>query len=416
MSTENSLRKRTMRDLIRNFTPAWFAVTMGTGSISILFHSFPYGSNLQGMQIMSLAFMLLNLVLFLTFSVITLARYLMFPDIWRVMIHHPIQSLYIGTFPMGATTILNIAVSVVYQRYGAGGRPFLYFIWACWWLNVVISVICCWGMLHFMMTSQKHSLENMTAAWLLPVVTLIVASSTGGVIATPLTDYSTTHGMITVVVSAFMVTIGVSLSLMLLTVYLLRLITHGLPPGATVMSVFLPLGPMGQAGYSIILIGQYFKQVLPLKGSDSAFLTYEATGSSIQVLCVCLGFVLWSLASMWIIFGLLAVQDVLRQTRVTFRVPFWGLIFPNGVYANLTITLANVFKSSFFRVFGSIYAAATIILWTCVMLKTLVLVRDRTIFEAPCLEDANYAQSNTRSDRSTSRSNERKSTMTAMSG
>jgi len=120
------------------------------------------------MQITSLAFMFLNLVLFLLFSVITIARYCLFPNVWRFMIHHPVQSLYIGTFPMGkyiaclsararnnysftgATTILNIAVGVIHDHYGFGGKPFLYFIWACWWANVAISLLCCFGMLHFM--------------------------------------------------------------------------------------------------------------------------------------------------------------------------------------------------------------------------------------------------------------------------
>ncbi|THV05062.1 hypothetical protein K435DRAFT_713587 [Dendrothele bispora CBS 962.96] len=368
---------------------------MGTGSISILFHAFPYGHS-EGMQIASLVFMFLNLILFLVFSVVTLARYLLFPRVWQFMARHPVQSLYVGTFPMGATTILNIAVGVIHDHYGFGGKQILYLIWACWWANVAISLTCCFGMLHFMKTAQKHSLESMTAVWLLPVVTLVVASSTGGVIATSLYNYNKSDAMITVVVSVFMVTVGLALSFMLLTIYLLRLIVYGLPPGATVLSVFLPLGPMGQAGYSILLIGQFFNKVLPLHKSNSTLLTAETTGEIINVICTFVAFALWSLATMWIIFACLAVQDVLRQTRIKFRVPFWGLIFPNGVYANLTINLAGTFDSSFFRILGSIYAVATLILWVFVAIRTVILVRRRTIFEAPCLEDVDIRQFNLR--------------------
>lgn len=169
----------------------------------------------------------------------------------------------------------------------------------------------------------------MTAAWLLPVVTVIVASSTGGVFSPILNEYNPSYALITQVVSIFMVTIGLSLALMLLTIYILRLIVVGVPEGNNVLSVFLPLGPTGQAGYSILLAGQYFKEILPLQYGSSTFLTDPSTGPIINVLCVCISFTLWALASMWMIFALLAMQHVLRKTRIVFKVNFWGLIFPN---------------------------------------------------------------------------------------
>ena len=87
----------------------------------------------------------------------------------------------------------------------------------------------------------------MTAVWLLPVVTVIVASASGGVIAPSLYKYSASHALITITLSAVLVTIGITLALMMLTIYLLRLIVHGLPPTATIISVFLPLGPTGMS-------------------------------------------------------------------------------------------------------------------------------------------------------------------------
>jgi C4-dicarboxylate transporter/malic acid transport protein. len=189
----------------------------------------------------------------------------------------------------------------------------------------------------------------MTAVWLLPVVTLIVASSSGGLLALALQKYSPSHAVITVAVSLFMVAIGLSLALMMLTVYLLRLIIYGLPPGATIISVFLPLGPTGQAGYSILLIGQSFKSLIPLQYGNSDMLTSSATGEIINTICVSLAFVLWSLASMWMIFALLGVYDVLKQTRFPFRVPFWGLIFPN--VSNLPIIFYS--RNNYFPPFSN---------------------------------------------------------------
>ncbi len=99
---------------------------------------------------MTLVFFFLNLCLFLTFTVISAIRYILWPDIWSIMIRNPVQSLFISTFPMGATTILNIAVSLINSQYGFGGKPFLYVLWALWWLDSALSVLCCWGVLHYM--------------------------------------------------------------------------------------------------------------------------------------------------------------------------------------------------------------------------------------------------------------------------
>jgi len=84
------------------------------------------------MKITSLAFFLLNLILFILFSAVTFARYLLFPDVWSIMLQHPVQSLYVGTFPMGAATLISVAVSVVNGEFGFGGVSFLYFCWAAW--------------------------------------------------------------------------------------------------------------------------------------------------------------------------------------------------------------------------------------------------------------------------------------------
>ena len=177
-------------------------------------------------------------------------------------------------------------------------------------------------------TYQKHSLDTMTAIWLLPVVTLLVASSSGGVLCKAIQVYSQLHALQTLTVSVFMVTVGLSLALMILTIYFMRLILHGLPPGTSTLSVFLPLGPTGQSGYAILLIGQNINQLLPYP-SQSIFLNSSTAGQAVETISICVSFLLWSLATMWILYALLAVYSRLRQSRVEFIITFWGLVFPN---------------------------------------------------------------------------------------
>ena len=52
----------------------------------------------------------------------------------------------------------------------------------------------------------------------------------------------------------------------------------------------------------------------------------------------------------------------------------------------MTIQLYSVLDVNFFRVWGAMYAAATLCLWVVVFGKTLYMVRYGYVFEAPCLE------------------------------
>jgi Voltage-dependent anion channel len=155
--------------LSREASPALFAVTMGTfyntqtpqlrlftpnptgtGAISILFSVFPFGAETQPMIVLSLIFFFLNLFLYCSFFIILGLKYICYPDRWSSLLRNPTASMYAGCFPMGATTLINVAVSVINGKLNYGGKSFLYFIWAMWWLDVFISFVCCWVGVHAM--------------------------------------------------------------------------------------------------------------------------------------------------------------------------------------------------------------------------------------------------------------------------
>ncbi|KXN90619.1 Sulfite efflux pump SSU1, partial [Leucoagaricus sp. SymC.cos] len=360
----------------------------GTGSISILFFAFPYGQGTRLMAILSLAFNFLNIALFILFNACTIARFTVDPGSLRDLLKHPNYSLFFGCYPMGATTILNVSVNVVYQYYGFGGKRFVYFLWALWWINITISALCFWGGTHLMITRHSHSLSTMTAAWILPVVTFVVASSTGAVTADAVRVFSEHSALITLVVSAFLLTSGLLLASMMLAVYVLRLVVYGFPPGLSILSVFLPLGVSAQAGYSASLIGAELRSLLPLTSSQSPFFSMRLSGDAIHIFCSITAFLLWSWAVLWITYALLGLVHILRRTRIQFKLTAWGLVFPNGVFANLTIRLAEVFDSGFFRVVGAIYSILTFLLWCYVSYNTILMLP--TLFQSQPVESGAY--------------------------
>jgi len=111
-----SKNERGWPKLVRNFTPSWFSVTMGTGIVSILLHNLPY--NGDWLYWISVVIFALNVALFILFTFISIVRYTVYPEIWLAMIRHPAQSLFVGTFPMGLATITNMIVFVCVPAWG----------------------------------------------------------------------------------------------------------------------------------------------------------------------------------------------------------------------------------------------------------------------------------------------------------
>ncbi len=178
-------------------------------------------------------------------------------------------------------------------------------------------------------SKHEHSHQQMTSVWLLPVVTLIVASSVGGELAQALHVHSATCALTTIAFTIFILSIGLALAFMILTIYFHRLVLHGFPQGLSIVSSFMPLGPCGQAGFSVLIIGQFMKDTLPVPGSKSPFLGSAQAGEIVFALCVCMSFFLWAFATMWLVYALLGIQHILRRTRISFDLAFWGMIFPN---------------------------------------------------------------------------------------
>lgn len=79
---------------------SWFAVTMGTGIVSILLRNLPYNVSWVSHGI-AVGFFILNIGLFVIFTGISAVRYALYPEIWTAMIAHPGQSLFLGCYPMG---------------------------------------------------------------------------------------------------------------------------------------------------------------------------------------------------------------------------------------------------------------------------------------------------------------------------
>jgi C4-dicarboxylate transporter/malic acid transport protein len=357
------------RWVVRNFTSSWFTIVMGTGIVSIILHQMPY--NGAWLYYLSIIVFVLNVVLFTVAMAITVVRYVLYPEIWGVMIIHPTQSLFLGTVPMGFATIINMVVLVCVPAWGAWTVTFA---WALWWVDSVVAVaICCY--LPFIIIYCHHSqLSTMTATWLLPIVAPTVAAATGALIAGVLPNPQ--HALWTLIISYVMWGMSVPLAMMTLTIYFHRLTMHALPPREVIVSVFLPLGPMGQGGFGIMQLGKVAVKVLPETNTLPPL-----AGQILYVFGFATALIMWGFGLVWLS---LAVTSISRS-RFPFNMGWWGFTFPAGTYVLSTILLATELNSRFFRVLGTIFSVCIILLWIVVSVGTVVKTYYREMFFSPCL-------------------------------
>ena len=125
-------------------------IHLGTGIIAILFHEFPFLSDKAAVQYIALIIHIFNIVLFVIFITCDFIRYVFYPRIWVAMIMHTSQSLFLGALPMGTATVISASTVILYDQFKFGGEPFLYFLWYFWWVDVMLSLLCCFGQLHIM--------------------------------------------------------------------------------------------------------------------------------------------------------------------------------------------------------------------------------------------------------------------------
>lgn len=97
------------------------------------------------------------------------------------------------------------------------------------------------------------TLNNMTAAWLLPIVAPIVAAGSGAIVGNILPHPN--DQLITLFTSYILWGMGLSLSLIVMAIYFLRLTTNRLVAKEVIVSTFLPLGPCGMGGFAIQELG-----------------------------------------------------------------------------------------------------------------------------------------------------------------
>ncbi|MVW89362.1 C4-dicarboxylate ABC transporter [Pseudomonas sp. PB101] len=358
------------REVIRQFTPNWFAATMGTGVLALALAQLPV--TIPGLHAFAEGLWLFNIVLFLLFTALYTARWVLFFDEARRIFGHSTVSMFFGTIPMGLATIINGFLVFGLPRWGDG---VIHIAEVLWWLDVAMSLACGVLIPYMMFTRQEHSIDQMTAVWLLPVVAAEVAAASGGLLAPHLAD---AHAQLVVLVTSYVLwAFSLPVAFSILTILLLRMALHKLPHENMAASSWLALGPIGTGALGMLVLGGdapliFAANAMPGVGEIAAGLGLVA------------GITLWGFGLWWMLMALLITGRYLRA-GIPFNLGWWGFTFPLGVYSLATLKLASTLNLMFFSVFGCGLVALLAVMWLIVGKRTVLGAWRGELFVSPCI-------------------------------
>ena len=97
------------------------------------------------------------------------------------------------------------------------------------------------------MSNQRSELAEMTALYFIPIVSIVIAATSGGLVAGSLPNHN--HQLWTLIICYIFWGIGSPLSWIVLTLYFLRMTIHKPLKREVIVSLLLPVGPLSLSGF-----------------------------------------------------------------------------------------------------------------------------------------------------------------------
>ncbi|MFH7047075.1 TDT family transporter [Acinetobacter johnsonii] len=358
-------------NIIRQFTPNWFTVSMGTGVVALIVSEFPMLKALTWQLGTGLWYF--NILLFVLFSVLYGLRWAFYPHEAKQIFQHSSMSLFLGTIPMALATILNGFLKYGQPIYGDTAVQIAQMLW---YTDVVLALLVAWAVPFAMYRHQEHALQQMTAVWLLPIVACEVAASSGGLLLGHLA--ADTHAVAILLGSYVLWGVSVLPAFAILTILMLRLVLHKLPEKELAVSSWLALGPIGTAALALLVLGHQAPTLMASLGLAQLGQLFHQAG--ILASLILLGFGLW-----WLGIAVLTTLHHAKQD-LPFNLGWWGLTFPLGVYTLAILNLAQQLNLAFLYAVGYAFATIMMLLWSLVATKTAQGFYQGHLFFSPCLK------------------------------
>jgi len=365
MSSENP-KTAGNRNIVRTFSPGWYASVMGTAVMVIAIFVFkdfvPFANQLQ------LFFLALSALLFVILSVPWFLRWGCCLDAIKEDFKHPVSAAFFSTMPI-SLVVWGIALEKAGPLFlsHATIHGIMRVLWLLGGIGIGVFAIT------FLATYfGKKDLEWQAAnlGWLIPPVSVLILPVLGSSLA--VIYAGTAWGSLFLFGSLISLGIGVFLYIFVASTVFSRYLFHKLPPSHLAPTVLIGITPTAIIEIIIIKLIPALKTGLAL--SDS-------TTETLSILARVAGVSLWGFAFFWLLLAIVITILHHRWEKLTFAMSWWAFAFPLGAFVIATGLLYSIFQMPFLMVVGLTCLTGLLLVWVVVVIMTIKQTISGEIFK-----------------------------------
>jgi len=208
---------------------------LDTGVLSLITHNLPW--QFSGLHVISTVLFVLNIVLFLTFSAVLIARWAMYPvETYRKTFADTEEIAFLGA-PVIAYFTIVAQVGITCST--AWGHSFTVLAYVLWWIGVAWILTICTMLYICLAKNQLSNDETLPTAVFLPVVGMMTAAVVGGNIVVYSYKMSPQMAEPVIIVSYLCLGYALLLAITMYAQYMHRLILTGWPEPAKIPGMIL---------------------------------------------------------------------------------------------------------------------------------------------------------------------------------
>ncbi|MBS0570831.1 MAG: tellurite resistance/C4-dicarboxylate transporter family protein [Proteobacteria bacterium] len=327
---------------LRRLHPAYFALVMATGIVSIALRDI-------GLRVIPDVLLAINATIYPALILISLARLVAYPRecVADLADHHRSQGYF--TF-VAATAVMGLECRMI-------GAP-LVLVRGLWWLAAVAWLIVIYAVfVTLIVKRRKPRIERgLDGGWLLSIVATQAVAILGAALAPLVPAHAQAHLFFALVLWL----IGGMLYIWIISMIFYRSLFFRLDPRELTPPYWISMGAVAISTLAGVFLLDFGARVPAIAAAHDFIVGFTL--------------LFWATATWWIplLIALEAWRHLWKRYPLSYEPLDWGAVFPFGMYATCTFNLARVLDTTALRPLAEGFAWAALALWLATFIGWIV--------------------------------------------
>lgn len=308
-----------------------FTWCMNAGIISILLHQLPY--QFSGLGVLSTIAFVVELVLFVIFSLIFVLRFVWFKGQALSEVTGNVQDLsFLAAWPIAFLLLAALVGLIVSPAYW-GGQAFSIVAFVMWWVGagwMVLTYMFIFIKMTRMQSASPEAGGRLPPLILYPAMGIATVATTGGLISAYSVNMSARLAVPIMIFSLLMAGLAIFTALMLYPLLMFQFFSEGFPPAAVTPAMFVHIGPLGQAAAALQLVGSAASTYGRFAAYGRGPFLSGMSASAFNTACVLIAFLCAGMAIMWLFLAVYVMLQRAFEKQMSWSLTWNSIIFPIG--------------------------------------------------------------------------------------